>query len=199
MISTFSRVMPKPLMGYENVLLNMSIIGLKQPNNIKIIYPMQDKILYFQCNYWIPTLEEASKFIDHIGGDVFANEDNKYDIAAAKEWIKNNELCVNFDVYDMSCQYWVTCKESWLEMFFPELLPYANEVPVDDSIFGDGKFYLKYEERNFGMFSINEMRYNEDTDEKDRCVDIWYNRLEKCDDGKWRHRKDGGLTRYEKE
>lgn len=45
----------------------------------------------------------------------------------------------------MSCQYWMTCKESWLEMFFPELLPYANEVSIDDSIFGDGKFYLKYE------------------------------------------------------
>ena len=79
---------------------------------------MQDKILYFQCNDWIPTLEEASKFIDHIDGDVFAYEDNKYDIAAAKEWIKNNELCVNVDVFDVCCQYWMTCKESWLEMFF---------------------------------------------------------------------------------
>ena len=107
-----------------------------------------EKILYFQCNDWHPTPEEASKFIDHIDGDVFASEDNKYDIAAAKEWIKNNELCVNIDVYDMSCQYWVTCKESWLEMFFPESLPYANELPIDDSIFGDGKFYLKYEERD---------------------------------------------------
>ena len=160
---------------------------------------MKDKILYFQCNDWLPTPEEASKFIDHISGDLFDNEDDKYGVNTAKQWIKNNELCVNLDVYDMSCQYWVTCKESWLEMFFPELLPYANEVPIDDFIFGDGKFYLKYEERNFGMFSINEMRYNEDAAEKDRCVDIWYNTLEKGADGKWQHREDGGLTRYEKE
>ena len=48
------------------------------------------------------------------------------------------------------------------------------------------------------MFSINEMRYNEDAAEKDRCVDVWYNRLEKGDDGKWHHREDGGLTRFEK-
>ena len=160
---------------------------------------MQDKILYFQCNDWHPTPEEASKFIDHISGDLFANEDDKYGIDAAKEWIKSNELCVNLDVYDMSCQYWVTCKESWLEMFFPELLMYANEVPIDDSIFGDGKFYLKYEERNFGMFNINEMTYNEDADEKDRCVDVWYNTLKKGDDGKWHHRNDNALTRFEKE
>ena len=77
-----------------------------------------EKILYFQCNDWHPTPEEASKFIDHISGDLFASEDDKYGIDAAKQWIKNNELCVNLDVYDMSCQYWVTCKESWLEMFF---------------------------------------------------------------------------------
>ena len=84
-------------------------------------------------------------------------------------------------------------------MFFPELLMYANELPIHDSIFCDGKFYLKYEERNFGMFNINEMTYNEDADEKDRCVDVWYNTLEKGDDGKWRHRTDNELTRYEKE
>ena len=106
---------------------------------------------------------------------------------------------MNIDVYDMSCQYWVTCKECWLEMFFPELLPYANELPIDDSLFGDGKFYLKYEKRNFGLHNIDEMTYNEDADEKDRCVDVWYNTLEKGDDGKWQHRTDNGLTRFEKE
>ena len=161
---------------------------------------MQDKILYFQCNdEYYPTPKEASKFIKHINGDLFASEDNKYDIPSAKQWIKNNELCVNIDVYDMSCQYWVTCKESWLEMFFPELLPYANELPINDSIFGDGKFYLKYEERNFGLHNIDDMAYNEDADEKDRCVDVWYNTLEKCADGKWHHRTDNRLTRFEKE
>ena len=46
---------------------------------------MQDKILYFQCNDWQPTPEEASKFIDHIDGDVFASEDNKYDIPCIAE------------------------------------------------------------------------------------------------------------------
>ena len=84
-------------------------------------------------------------------------------------------------------------------MFFPELLMYANEVPIDDSIFGDGKFYLKYEERNFGLHNIDEMTYNENVDEKNRCVDVWYNTLEKGVDGKWRHRTDNELTRFEKE
>lgn len=111
------------------------------------------------------------------------------EIDAAKQWIKNNELCVNLDVYDMSCQYWVTCKESWLEMFFPELLMYANEVPIDDSIFGDGKFYLKYEERNFGLYCVSEMCYNIDVDAKDCCVDVWYTL----------NKSDNSLTRYEKE
>ena len=110
-------------------------------------------------------------------------------IDAAKQWIKNNELCVNLSIFDMSYHYWVTCKESWLEMFFPELLLYANEIPINDSIFGDGKFYLKYEERNFGLHCISEMTYNVDADEKDRCVDVWYT-LDKS---------DNGLTRFEKE
>ena len=121
--------------------------------------------------------------------DLFANEDDMLGIDAAKQWIKNNELCVNLSIFDMSYHYWVTCKESWLEMFFPELLLYANEIPIDDSTFGNGKFYLKYEERNFGMFNINEMSYNEDADKKDRCVDVWYT-LDKS---------DNGLTRFEKE
>ena len=64
-----------------------------------------EKILYFQCNDWHPTPEEASKFIDHIDGDVFASEDNKYDIvfgeiadgtiANVANRIKNNDLNIN--------------------------------------------------------------------------------------------------------
>ena len=149
---------------------------------------MQDKILYFQCNDRQPTPKEASKFIEHIRGDLFANEDDRYGIATAKQWIKTNELCVNLYINDMSYYYWVTCKESWLEMFFPELMLYANEIPIDESIFGDGKFYLKYEERNFDLHCISEMTYNLDADERDRCVDVWYV-LDKS---------DNSLTRFEK-
>ena len=50
---------------------------------------MQDKILYFQCNDRQPTPKKASKFITHIRGDLFANEDDIYGIATAKQWIKN--------------------------------------------------------------------------------------------------------------
>ena len=46
---------------------------------------MQDKILYFQCNDRQPTPKEASKFIEHIRGDLFANEDDRYGIATAKQ------------------------------------------------------------------------------------------------------------------
>lgn len=157
-----------------------------------------DKVVYFQCNDWMPSPEEAARFIDHINGDLFESDDNKYGIDGALQWIKDNELCVNTDTYDMSCQYWVTCKESWLEMYFPEMMEYAHDVPMDESIFGDGKFYLKYEERNYGSHYINEKYYNEDAENKDRCVDVWYNKWEKREDGKWHRRKDGGLTRFEK-
>ena len=150
---------------------------------------MQDKILYFQCNDRRPTPKEASKFIAHISGDLFANEDDIYGIDATKEWIKTNELCINLYVNHMTYYYWVTCKESWLKMFFPELLPYANELPIHDSIFGDGKFYLKYEERNFGLYCISEMCYNIDVDAKDCCVDVWYTL----------NKSDNSLTRHEKE
>ena len=47
-----------------------------------------EKIFYFKCNDWHPTPKEANKFIDHISGDLFANEDDKYGIDAAKQWIK---------------------------------------------------------------------------------------------------------------
>ena len=77
-----------------------------------------EKILYFQCNDRRPTPKEASKFIAHIRGDLFANEVDMLGIDTAKQWIKNNELCVNLSIFDMSYYYWVTCKESWLEMFF---------------------------------------------------------------------------------
>ena len=71
---------------------------------------MQDKILYFQCNDRQPTPAESSKFIAHIRGDLFANEDDIYGIDATKEWIKTNELCINLYVNHMTYYYWVTCK-----------------------------------------------------------------------------------------
>lgn len=113
----------------------------------------QGTIVYFQCNDWNPNPDEAARFIyKYILGDLYDDESILKTNEDIKNWIKENDLCVNMDIYDMSVNLWVTTTREWLEENFPELVEFASETPTDFMWEGDKKYYLKYSEENVGQF-----------------------------------------------
>lgn len=121
-------------------------------------------VVYFQCNDWNPYPDAAYRFIyDYIEGPVYAEHESSVIKSRDEQdkWIKENDLCINSDIYDMSIEYWVTTTKEWLAENFPELLQFAMEEPDDE-------WFLKYEESNVGEFFINDLH----PDEKFRCVEI---------------------------
>jgi len=68
-----------------------------------------------------------------------------------EQWMIDNKLCINNDVYDMSSQYWITTTKEWVERNFPELMPYVSEDPEDYMYKNDRKYFLKYTQENYGI------------------------------------------------
>lgn len=119
----------------------------------------QGTIVYFQCNNWTPYPEEASRFIyDYLEGDFCSEDPDSTSVLKTPEeidkWIRENDLCINQDLYDMSNQYWVTTTKEWLEENFPELLGVASEIPEDDLWVGDHMNFLQYREENVGCHLV---------------------------------------------
>lgn len=133
----------------------------------------QGTVVYLQCNDWCPSPAEAEKFIyDYLEG-YHDSIDNPNAVLKTQEetetWIKENDLCINTEIYDMSIQYWVTTTKEWLEDNFPELLPYASEEPKDYMFEGDKKYFLKYEEENVGEWMISDQEsWSKPTFERDK-------------------------------
>lgn len=42
-------------------------------------------------------------------------------LESKSDFIKDR-VCVSFEIWDQSVQYWVTCEKSWLKKNYPELL-----------------------------------------------------------------------------
>lgn len=122
-------------------------------------------VVYFQCNDWSPSPKEAERFIhQYLEGDFSEHTPMKTD-AEVDEWIENDCLCINCDIYDMSIQYWITTTKEWLEQNFPELLSFVSEEPKDYLFKGDKKYFLKYSEENIGVhWWTNEKDYEENMD-----------------------------------
>lgn len=137
---------------------------------------MQNKqcpIVYFQCNDWDPCPEEAERFIyNYLEGYLYPEEETTVckTLEEVDKWERENELCIHFTTYDMSVNYWVSCKKSWLEQNFPELLPDASEEPEDFMWKGDKKFFPKYCLDNFGEYFIKDTTDEEYEKVKSRCI-----------------------------
>lgn len=113
---------------------------------------MEDKIVYFACNNWHPSPKEADRLIyEHFEKDVEVKESVEY----FENFIKENKLCVNMDVVDMSVSYYITAKRSFFEEKFPELIKYVKEEPYNFLWKNDKKLFLEYKEDNIGFDYFN--------------------------------------------
>ena len=115
---------------------------------------MEDKIVYFACNDWYPEPKEAYNICyNYLGSYATANEDkvvNKTPEDAVK-WVEDNKMCINCDIVDMSCSYYITAPKKVFETYFKELLPYIKSEPYDFLFKGDKQIFLEYKEENIGF------------------------------------------------
>lgn len=123
-------------------------------------------VVYLQINDWNPYPKESKRLINDYLEGLINIEDESIGAQPLYDWIKENKLCINQDVYDQSLQYWITTTKEWLEENFPELLLFANEEPKDDCFKGDRKWFLRYCDENVGLFFINESSWGDELTEE---------------------------------
>lgn len=137
-----------------------------------------EEIIYFSVNNWFygvhyPPTENFEKWLRNDGNLAFTND----------EWCKNNKLCVNYGIIDMSVNFTVSAPKSWVEKNCPELLPdksydYNIDViktkrnthsdfvytPEKDNPFVDkfGQPFLEYKEDNLGSHYYDEDEYEDE-------------------------------------
>lgn len=94
---------------------------------------MDSEIVYLELNNWIPSDNEMGmiEFLDRI-------DDNE---------VREAEVCVAYTVWDLSLNYWVTCKRSWLEKNFPELI---------NNTIGRQEEHLDWKPENYGYHFFTE-------------------------------------------
>ena len=112
-----------------------------------------DKIVYFACNDWNPTPKEADNICyNYLMSYSSVNKDIVYKtIEDCEEWMKDNKICINVDIVDMSSSYYITAPLNVFEKYFKELLSYVKEEPYDFMFIGDKKFFLEHKEENIGF------------------------------------------------
>lgn len=93
---------------------------------------MESKIVYLEINDWFPTESERKL---------------KDDLLSTNINLKTEEICVSWEVWDQSVNYWITCKRDWLEKNYPELLSKAKEKEPE---------HLEWKPENYGYHSITE-------------------------------------------
>lgn len=115
-----------------------------------------DDIIYFELNNWIPGEDYPNEepFLSWLSDDV--NQKLK-----DESWVQDNQLCVVFNYADMSQNYCVTAKKSWVLDNCPSLLTkFRNFLRFPDE-YGDiignyGCLFLEYEPENFGVLYVGE-------------------------------------------
>lgn len=113
-------------------------------------------MVYFELNDW--TCPEE---YDNLA---CFNEDEP-PLLLTEEYVKDNELAVWFDVYDMSLNYCVTAKDEWVKKNYPNLLSKHKKLLRPDT---EGDFrndiFLPWSEENIGVHDIRGKWTHEDFD-----------------------------------
>lgn len=112
---------------------------------------MNEEIIYFELNNWCcgehyPNAEPFLSWLQNDLNQYFNNE----------KWVKENKLCVVFDIIDMSCNYCITATKKWVNENCPELLTKYRQFLRFPDKFGDvepflGSYFCDYSEENFGV------------------------------------------------
>ena len=122
----------------------------------------EDKIIYFELNNWmvVDDYPDAEPFISWMDDTYDRDEGNSWirDPKDFAKWCQDNELCVVYSLIDMSCNYCVSAKESWVKENCPELLTKYTEFirePEDEEEAPYGRFdshFKLYDKNNFGLW-----------------------------------------------
>lgn len=111
-------------------------------------------IVYFACNDWHPDPKESYNICyNYLGSYTSCKEEeivNKT-IDESEKWVKDNRMCVNWEIIDMSTSYYITAPRKVFETYFKELLPFIKNEPYDFMWIGDNKCFLEHKEENFGF------------------------------------------------
>lgn len=112
-----------------------------------------DDVVYFELNNWTPGkyYPDSEPFKSWLGNDLnltFMNE----------EFVKENKLCVVWQLIDMSVDFCITATRSWVEENCPELLTTHERFRRYPDPLNDGDVYsdfdaqfLEYAEKNIGL------------------------------------------------
>lgn len=117
---------------------------------------MED-IVYFACNDWNPFPKESDNICYNYLSSYKPLDENVINksVDDSQQWLIDNKICVNLEVVDMSCSYYITAPKKVFETYFKELLPLIKNEPYDFLWIGDNKQFLEYKEENFGFCYIN--------------------------------------------
>lgn len=134
-------------------------------NKFKNTEKTDDDIVYFELNNWMQGEDypNAEPFITWCGNDLrlqFLDE----------KWVKENELCVKKENIDMSVNFCITAKKSWVEKMCPSLLTEYKEFIRTPDKYGDvcGRFgttFLEYKKDNIGICFVEDDNEYEEEDE----------------------------------
>ena len=112
-----------------------------------------EEIIYFELNNWFCGRDYPNDepFISWLSDDCHQKfRDN--------DWVTKNELCVVFQILDMSQNYLITAKKSWVEENCPKLLTdykeflrFPKEEDDDTPVGRTDYHFLPYEKENFGV------------------------------------------------
>ena len=118
----------------------------------------QDPVVYFELNNWgiYDYYPDKEPFISWMRGlHLSPIVDN--------EWVKNNKLVVVYGIIDMSWNFCITAKKSWVEENCSSLLTEDNrflrypEDPDDEYDLPEGRWnmpFKEYTENNFGVHFV---------------------------------------------
>ena len=110
-----------------------------------------EEYVYFELNNWWPgsCYPNVDPFKTWCGNDLCLSFEDE-------DWVKENQLCVVSDLVDMSINWCITAKKSWVEKYCPELLTkYTNFVRTRDEdghVYGQwGHIFKEYSDENIGI------------------------------------------------
>ena len=121
-----------------------------------------EEIIYFELNHWSTEYHpDAEPFLSWMSDYYETPEDEEKSwIRPGKvmdKWYKDNELCAVVATIDMSVNFCITAKKSWIEKNCPELLTKYTEFLVEPDKDGNiegrfGNHFVEWSKENIGLW-----------------------------------------------